>query len=172
MKSLIIPVLAIIISITSCTVTKSKYTSAKTLDINLTGIIQKPVVVDLEVKEVKVTGSATENSETSSIEIVKQEAIVDAVKKSNSDILVEPMFTTETIGNKITVTVIGFPANYKNFRPIKQEDLPLLNAGLSQKAKFYEPKSSAIVSAKKGKVSFGVILGLATIVAIGLVKVI
>jgi hypothetical protein len=161
-----------ILAVTSCNVTKAKYSTAKSIDIYHTGIIQKPVVVDLDVKETKVSGIATENSESASIETVKQEAIVDAVKKANADILVEPMFTTETIGEKITVTVSGFPANYKNFRSIKHEDLELLNTGNLQKVKVYEPKSSSIVSSKKNKTTLKIILGflIIAIVGIGIIK--
>jgi len=155
--------------LTSCVPTKAKYTTAKSVDINLTGIIQKPVVVDLDVKENKVSGTATENSEFASIETVKQAAIVDAVKKSNADILVEPMFTTETIGNKITVTVIGFPANYKNFRSIKHEDIELLNVGNLQKIKIYEPKSSTPVDSKINKLAVKIIAIFAIVATVGII---
>lgn len=157
-----------ILLMASCTVTNSKYSTAKSIDINLTGIIQKPVVVDLDVKETKVSGTATEKSESVSIETVKQEAIVDAVKKSNADILVEPMFTTETIGEKITVTVTGFPANYKNFRSIKHEDLELLNNGYLQKVNIYEPKSSSLVDSKKSKLAAKIIASFLIVGAVGI----
>jgi len=152
----------------SCSVSKSKSSTIKTIDIDLTGIVQKPVIVDLDVKENKVSGVATENTEAVNINIVKQEAIADAVKKANADILVEPMFTTETVGSKITVTVTGFPANYKNFRPIKQEDIPLLNTGRVKKASIYEPSSSESLPVKNNNKSVVVGVLAAAIVALGL----
>jgi hypothetical protein len=138
------------------------------MDVDLTGILQKPVIVDLEVKENKVTGVATGNTDVVSSTIVKQEAIADAVKKANADILVEPMFITETVDRKITVTVTGFPANYKNFRPIKQEDIPLLNTGRVRKASIYEPNISESLPGKSNKTLVIVGAAVAAIAVLGL----
>src|ERR1039458_322350 len=102
--------------LTSCTVLKTN--TAKSMDIYGSGVIQKPVVVDLDVKEAKVTGTSTE-TQGKAIDMIKQEAVADAIKKASADILVEPTFETITSNGKITVTVTGFPGTYKNFRIIK-----------------------------------------------------
>lgn len=132
------------------------------MDIYGAGVIHKPVLVDLDVKQTKVTGTAT-FAEGSSLEIVKQTAVADAIKKSAADILVEPTFSTETSGTRITATVTGFPAFYKNFRPITVDDLPLLQVGLTQKATVYEP-TAVEQKKKKGQILL-VILGFVAITA-------
>jgi len=121
---------------TSCSV--SKTTTTKTMDIYGAGVIQNPVIVDLDVKEVKVVGVAKASSPTDALEDVKQDAIIDALKKADADVLVEPSFVTISYGGKKEVTVTGFPAKYKNFRSLKVEDLQLIQLSISQKANVTE----------------------------------
>ena len=125
-----ITVLALTI-LTSCSVVKTN--TSKTLDIYGAGVLHKPVSVDLEVKEIRVTGMATLTKGVS-LEPVKQEAVADALRKSGADVLVEPKFETKTSGGRTTATVTGFPATYKNFRSITLEDVKLLRVGVTQKA--------------------------------------
>ena len=54
------------------------------------------------------------------------EAIANALKGLNADVLIEPAYEIATISDKITVTVTGRPAFYKNFRTIKSEDIELI----------------------------------------------
>ena len=54
--------------------------------------------------------------------------------------------------SKITIT--GFPATYKNFRPIEKADIELLNVGIVQKAKVEEPKTV--------KKKNGILIGIGT----------
>jgi hypothetical protein len=119
----------------SCGVFKT-YT-VKTYDIYGSGVIQKPVIVDLEVSDFKVTGKATAVGK--SLDEVKKLAVYDAIKTANADVLVEPQFITETQSGSTTATVTGYPALYKNFRPITLEDVDMLKAGILQKANVYEP---------------------------------
>src|SRR5688500_13907930 len=105
--------------LTSCTTTKTITT--KSMDIYGPGVIQNPVVVDLKVDETKVFGTATE-SQSNTLLSVKQKALIDAMKKSGADVIVEPVFETETKKGKTTATVSGYPAVYTNFRPIEAED--------------------------------------------------
>lgn len=107
---------------TSCAVLTSK--STKTMNINHTGVIQTPVMVDIDVKSNKVNGIATGRN---SIEILKQEAIADAIEKSGADVLVEPSFKTETTFKSTIVNVSGYPGYYKNFRNIQPEDLKTID---------------------------------------------
>lgn len=117
--------------LTSCSVVKTN--TSKTMDIYGAGVLHKPVIVDLEVKEIRVTGMATLTKGVS-LEPVKQEAVADALRKSGADVLVEPKFETKTSGGRTTATVTGFPATYKNFRSITLEDVKLLRVGVTQKA--------------------------------------
>jgi hypothetical protein len=132
MKKQILSITVLVLTIlTSCSVVKTN--TSKTLDIYGAGVLHKPVIVDLEVKEIRVTGMATLTKGVS-LEPVKQEAVADALRKSGADVLVEPKFETKTSGGRTTATVTGFPATYKNFRSITLEDVKLLRVGVTQKA--------------------------------------
>ncbi len=132
--------LVIAITLASCGITKSTTNTSKTLNIYGSGVIQKPVIVELEVKQAKVT--ATVNGKLgSNIETLKAEAVSVAVKNAQADVLVEPTYTIVSKGGTSTVTVSGFPATYKNFRDITPEDVPLIRAGILQTAKVAEPTS-------------------------------
>jgi predicted small secreted protein len=109
---------------TSCNMLE-RTTSSRTQDINKGDIVQKPLLVDLNVQETKVTGSAIGKT-TSNIEQLKKEAVANALKTANADILVEPKYVIENTNRSITVTVTGYPATYKNFRQIKEEDINLI----------------------------------------------
>lgn len=119
----------------------TKIITVKQLDIYGSGVIQKPVVVDLEVRETKVYGFSSMSSSTP-VEIVKKNAVADALKNAKADVLVEPKFEIEKKSTTITASVSGFPAIYKNFRPISQDDVKLLEVGVIQKAEVYEPSAT------------------------------
>ncbi|MEI7525438.1 MAG: hypothetical protein WCJ95_13955 [Mariniphaga sp.] len=125
--------------LTSCSIVKTN--TSKTMDIYGAGVIHKPVIVDLEVKEVRVTGTATLLKGVS-LEPVKQEAVADALRRAGADVLVEPKFETKTSGGRTTATVTGFPATYKNFRSITLDDVELLRVGVVQKAEVFESGKS------------------------------
>jgi hypothetical protein len=78
-------------------------------------------------------------SSTTPVEIVKKNAVADALKNAKADVLIEPKFEIEKKSSTITASVTGFPAFYKNFRPITQDDVKLLEVGVIQKAEVYEP---------------------------------
>lgn len=141
----------------SCSVLKTNTATSKTLNIYSAGIVQKPLLVDLEVKEKKVTGTAVGLS--TSFEIVKQNAVANALEKVNADVLVEPSYKTESSNGKVTATVTGYPAVYKNFRPIKEEDFKLIErAGISQATVVQETRQTNEKPKKKGG-AVGLILG-------------
>lgn len=131
-----ITVLAIGVLFASCS-TRTTNTS-KTLNIYGSGVIQKPVIVDLDVKPNKVTASV-KGKQGSNIEILKAEAVSMAVKNAQADVLVEPTYTIVSNRGSHTVTVSGFPATYKNFRDITLEDVPLIKVGILQTARVVEP---------------------------------
>lgn len=152
--------LFIALSFSSCSILKT-YT-AKAVDIYGEGVIQKPVVVDLDVKETKVTGSVTANAGTP-VSSMKVNAVADAIKNANADVLVEPRFETVTTNGKTTVTVLGFPASYKNFRSITPADTALLRVGVSKKIATYE--STAEGGKKKSGIgaTIGILAGVGTL---------
>ncbi len=120
-----VAVIGAVFIMTSCMSTKSN--SARTMEITKTGVIQNTVIVDIDIKEKKVTGVAT--GKVTATASVKVDAVVEALKPLNADLLVEPSYSTVTSGSNITITVTGFPAYYKNFRPLTKKEIPLLNAG-------------------------------------------
>ena len=110
----------------SCT-SVSKFSTAKTIDI-AASVNQKPTLADLEVRETKVSGTASYKSTEKGFEAIKQEAVANALKSVNADILVEPKYDTEVKSSTTTITVTGYPGFYKNFRAVKVEDLPVLES--------------------------------------------
>ena len=160
-KNLFFLIVALII-LSSCNVVRTS--TSKTMDVYGSGIIQVPVVVDLDVKATRVSGTAVGVS----MEIAKLDALADAVKKANADVLVEPKFETETTNGNTTVSVSGYPATYKNFRSLTAADtsfVKVLHTGIVQKANTYEPPK---VQPKKSSAGIivGTVLGIVLIVAI------
>ena len=96
----------------SCT-SLSKFSSAKTIDI-AASVNQKPTLADLDVKENKVSGTASYKSSEKSFEAIRLEAVANALKSVNADILVEPKFDTEIKSSTKTNSVTGNPGFYKN----------------------------------------------------------
>ena len=137
----IIKLIVISALMTSCIIKKTETATTKTLDINGAAVIQKPTIVDLDVNGAKVSGRAVAKF-GENIEDVKLLLVAEVLRKSNADVLVEPRYAFETVNNETTISVSGFPATYKNFRPLKEEDLKLINLGLSQKAEVIEPSPS------------------------------
>ena len=124
--------LAIAVCMASCATIKPVET-AKYMNIYGPGVLHNPVIADLDVKNTKVTGTAT--GYATDRKALEVEAIAAAIKGAAADLLVEPSFAMESAGGaRIQVTVTGFPANYQNFRPATQADLPLIEAGIAQRA--------------------------------------
>lgn len=149
---------------TSCSVTRSG--TAKSMDIVGPGVLHKPVVVDLNVSSEKSEVTST-FSGIESMDNAKNDVVRKLLKEKNADVLVEPTFETMTKNGKTELTVRGWPATYKNFRPIEEKDLKLLEVKPSylQKAETYQ----AVTEEKKKSKGIWVILG--TILIGGLVAV-
>jgi len=132
----------------SCSSMKSTTNTAKTLGIYGSGVIQKPVIVELDIKQTKISATAR-GKIGSGIETLKAEAVSMAIKTAAADVLVEPTYTIVTDRTSSSVTVSGWPATYKNFRDIKPEDIPLIKAGILQTAKVAEPTTTTIFKKSK-----------------------
>jgi len=120
--------------------------TTKTLDIYGAGVVQKPVIADMDVKITKITGTATGGA--ANLEALKAEAVTNALKEAKADVLIEPQYDTQAKGMKATVTVTGYPATYTGFHQITKEEIPLLEAGVLQAAKTNDPA----VAPKKKKI--------------------
>ncbi len=130
-----VAVIGAVFIMTSCMSTNSN--SARTMEITKTGVIQNTVIVDLDIKQEKVTGVAT--GKVTATASIKIDAVANALRPTNADILVEPSYNTVTSGSNITITVTGFPAYYKNFRPLTKKDIPLLKAGRAKSLNTVSP---------------------------------
>lgn len=102
-------------------------TTSKSTEVMIKPIIPNQLMVDLEVVGVKSTGTSSGKNKLFPLETIKQNAIADALKKTDSDVLIEPIFTVETFSTNVTVSVTGFPAKYVNFRTLSPKDTTLLN---------------------------------------------
>ncbi|WP_264549996.1 hypothetical protein [Flavobacterium sp. N2820] len=120
-KILILSLLAT--TIISCNTIKSG--TAKTIDIYGAGVLHKPVIADLEVNPQK-TSKTIKLKSIESLENAKNEIVRELLKENNADLLIEPKFESTTINGKTELTVNGWLAFYKNFRPIKEEDIKFL----------------------------------------------
>jgi hypothetical protein len=108
-----------IILLSSCQVFKTS--TSKSIDIKISGVTQKPTIVDLKVDEKKITASVT-SLIASTQDVFQQQAISEALKNCNCDIIVEPTFESVRKGKKTTTSVTGYPGYYINFRPMTLED--------------------------------------------------
>ena len=143
-KFILVGLLAIFTA--SCTTTKSS--TSKTIDIVGAGVIHKPIVADLEVNPIK-TSKTVELKNVLSLDNAKNEVVSELLKERNADLLVEPTFESKTKNGKTQLTVYGWTATYKNFRPIEEKDIKFLEIkpNVLQKANTYEP----IIELKKKK---------------------
>lgn len=116
---------AAIVLMASCQTTKSVSTTtstARTLEPET-----PEMVADLEVANMKVTGEFKADfasEEAVNEQLLKDNAVYNALKTMKADVLVAPQYhvVKETSGRKYyTVTVTGYPAFYRNFRPMPIE---------------------------------------------------
>jgi hypothetical protein len=125
----------IILGLYSCATTATIETSSKTdykirtadykqIVINKNEIYQKPLVADLDVAKQKV--SMTKTYENLTVEQAKENITGEFVLEQGCDILVQPLYQTETSlsDDKSTtiVSVSGYPAFYKNIRTYMPSD--------------------------------------------------
>jgi hypothetical protein len=101
----------------------------RTRSVDLPPVIVRPLIADLQVGPVKVTGTAEAPLITADVHNLRRLAVVNALENSNADILIEPIYDTLIRhrylheDGKVTVKVTGFPATYRNFRHSTESDL-------------------------------------------------
>ena len=134
------------VMLTSCVTTRIG--TAKTMDITGQGVMHKPVIVDLDVKQEKVSKTVI-LKDVVSIDNAKNEVVRDLLREKNADVLVEPSFDSKTKNSTTELTVFGYAASYKNFRNIEEKDIKFLELkpNALQKADVYQP----VVNNGKGK---------------------
>ena len=136
-----------LIILASCSTTKSG--TSKSIDIVGPGVIHKPVIADLDVKEEKISATSSFNK-VESMESARNEVLRKALKSANADVLVEPSYESITKNGKTELTVYGWPATYKNFRQVTEEDIQFLEIRphYLQKAEVSETSSTEKSSGK------------------------
>jgi len=86
------------------------------------------LTAELYVESSKVVGTAA--GLATNLENLKKEAMANGLRAANrgqldgniADLMVEPTFFTEQKGRNMTVTAIGYPARYRNFKIIDKPD--------------------------------------------------
>ncbi|GHM99221.1 hypothetical protein WSM22_07110 [Cytophagales bacterium WSM2-2] len=146
-------------------------------DIKKSGFVMaKPLISDIEVDNQKIEGRAVisnklyQASAGGARGAAMNLAVIDAVKKANCDIIVQPVYEIENSGTYTTATVRGFAGRYKNFREITAEDTAAFNvrAKLDRTSAVRERENNVQVDAGpvKGKSKVGALVGV--ILLIGL----
>ncbi|RYY87545.1 MAG: hypothetical protein EOO15_11560 [Chitinophagaceae bacterium] len=127
MKNRLLPFLCVplVLAFASCkSVQKSHTADYDYLFITKQGIIQKPLVADLDVAKQKSTLTKTYDDVT--LSQAKENIMADFIKENNCDLIVQPYFSsssTSSVGSsKITITVNGYPASYRNIRQFERKD--------------------------------------------------
>lgn len=121
--------IAVLVIIGCSTITVS-YKSNTLRSKELTPSAYSTTFADLAVADKKVMGQA--KGSPNEKEILEERAITDALK-DNADVLVGVNFFYEVKNGVMDVTVIGYPAEYKNFRTAKKSDTLILNRSMGYK---------------------------------------
>ncbi|MDO5395691.1 MAG: hypothetical protein Q4F07_06985 [Bacteroidales bacterium] len=115
-------VAATAIALTSCTTVSH---TAKTEDVETH--VYNLTVADMDVSKDKVSKTTSWNwtpLSTVSVEAQKEKATAELLQEKKADVLVEPQYTVKRRGlfRGGEVTVTGYPATYRNFRPMTKDD--------------------------------------------------
>lgn len=117
--------IAIVLLANACkTVTKSHTADYDFMYISKNGILQKPLITDLEVAKQRTT--ITKSYTNVNLLEAKENAMSDFIKQEACDLIVQPYFITSTITENekttISVTLTGYAAQYKNIRNFELKD--------------------------------------------------
>ena len=96
----------------------------KKMYVSSLGIYQLPQIADIDIKQQRV--KETFKYENILIDDAKKMAKADFIKQQKCDLLVEPLLFISTFDRlgitTTTVTISGYPANYKNIRNYEPSD--------------------------------------------------
>ncbi len=124
---LIVPFTAAVLA--SCgTTSKTSTYDYDYLYIKKQGIIQRPLMADIEVMKEKKSLTRTYKNVT--VNMAKEMLIADFIRENNADLIVQPLFSTKTENTtaktNVEVSLSGYPANYRNIRNYEPKDSSLL----------------------------------------------
>lgn len=93
---------------------------------------ETPMVADVEVEEIKITGSY--EGKNYGTEKCKEMAVANALRKADAEVLVQPVYRVEVRNyTNISVNVEGFPGKYVNFRTPNRKDSLILGLAKPRK---------------------------------------
>ncbi len=176
MKNRVLPfifILTMSLLFSSCGLSRSNSSTVKSLDMIGTAA-HMPLVADLKVSPIPYRTEMTfelNNGEPLFIEKSHENQIIaKALEETDADVLVEPRFKSVQIGNKLTITLKGYPAKYENFRSANLEEAQAIyllgyqnnkREGYVENAdKTQKHKKKAVVGAALGGVAGLSVLGL------------
>ncbi len=136
-----------LVFLSSCS-TMSRLNSAATEDIDKRGIVQSPMMLDMDVSDTKITGVAQAKNK----EDAKKNAVANALEGTGADLLIDPNYYITSSTGRVTVSVTGYPATYKNFRQYK----PLTNNYVDE-VEGNESTDTNVKSTKKKRKPTGVL---------------
>lgn len=110
----------------------SSYSMAPYRNVTGVGVVNVPTLADLEVSQDKIFEKESVKVEMTDgiisdgiIENTVNRVLSGLLLKKNADVLVQPVTKVETKGRIINIEVSGYPATYKNFRPMTTKDAEL-----------------------------------------------
>lgn len=170
-KSAISGAMVVVLFAMLCSCASTKSASVDTDLVYKNGFMMaKPIVVDIKVEKRKIEGSAViKNSlygKEAATRVAKSLAVIDAVKKGDADILVQPMFEVESSNSYTTARVSGYAAKYKEFRDVTTADTLAfkVRGGLTSVANYAAPDEVSVT--KKGKQGLILLITLGAVLLI------
>ncbi|MBK9290915.1 MAG: hypothetical protein IPM52_04750 [Bacteroidetes bacterium] len=142
----LIAILALSLGFGGCQVIQS--VPFKSMGINEIGVVQHPVLAELEVLPTKIT-QTVEVKKAKILDEAKAIAMAQVLKDTKSDVLVEPKFEFKRKGAKLFVTVTAYPALYRSFRSMKPEDEYILEHMRFRRAEVAEGSVGAVPGKRK-----------------------
>lgn len=116
----------------SCTTYRKIYqTDAQNIQlISKTPILQRPQIAELQIDTNKISGTmafkVSDPPTDAELKQAEQAVTFDVLKRTKNDLIVHPVYEIDQQGTNLNITVTGFPAKYKSFKPVTQEDLKLI----------------------------------------------
>lgn len=171
-KSAISVAMMVVLFAVLCSCASTKSASVDTDLVYKNGFMMaKPIVVDIKVEKRKIEGKAViKNSvygREAATRVAKSLAVIDAVKRGDADILVQPMFEVESSNSYTTASVSGYAAKYKEFRDVTTADTLAfkVRSKLTAVANYAAPDEVSVTKKGKG----GPVVLLVTLAVVALV---
>ncbi len=115
-------------------------------------------------KEYRVDISATDTWKAQTIDQLKRQALFDVTNDYDADVIVGALISAQTVDEnddgmtdragdqyKVMIRIIGYPANYRNFRPAKQTDRWIKDQLLDKNGN----QNAAVTNSQSGTVTKG-----------------